>query len=644
MQDGKGEPSKRMQELWETQWQEFLKRLQPLHTGWRNQVKLETAPWEDAKAFLASFEQVAEACRWPRGEWAARLLPALSEEAEEAFGSLEARDQEDYGKVKAAILRGEALRMEAQRQHFRQFCCQEVRDPRRIHSQVQELCRQWLKPERHSKEQILELLILEQFLASLPVDLQGWIRAGGPDTCSQALALAEDFLMSQKEAEGEKLQFQVPAKEESMDSLDAEEETPEAAKGQIYKESQKNGNAESNELGSGIKYPNDFSSSLPPEGQEMVPTGVKEEPIDLNEASLSLQMVKQSLTQPGQQTIIWQVLHENGGNDHSLGDEKGSQVKMENSQCGGNEPEDTLRTAQSISQTNVLETTEMDEEGSVFKDGQEKQPVGRENLCHELPEGLTAAIIQPSEVNTRDNTPRFSKYGRRYHYRVELDIDSRENQDRCPMSEENLQQNACFDEHQRMLKGENESEFSELHNGSSLDREQNDLTEVKPNNSSECGNSCSYTESLNGSDGFQSEGRPCECSHCGKCVSLPEQCMNHQQLHVGEKKHVCLVCGKIFPFKTGLVRHQGIHTGRKPYQCSQCGRCFRQSEHLKEHERIHTGEKPYRCLECGKDFSRRGNLVCHQRIHTGEKPYKCFQCGKCYNYPKDLRNHQRIHI
>ncbi|XP_062977870.1 zinc finger and SCAN domain-containing protein 32-like [Elgaria multicarinata webbii] len=250
-QEGKGEPSRGMQERWDVQWQEFLKTLQPSHTGEGSPVMSETAPWEDAKAFLASFEQVAKACRWPRGEWAARLLPALSGEAEEAFQSLEARDQEDYGKVKAAILQGEALRMEAQRQHFRQFCCQEVRDPRRIHSQVQELCRQWLKPERHSKEQILELLILEQFLASLPADLQGWIRAGGPDTCSQAVALAEDFLTSQKEAE----------------------------------------------------------------------TATLQEEMDVRGSRLCLQIVNPDFPRPAQQTTVWQVLQEDGGNVEPSGKE-----------------------------------------------------------------------------------------------------------------------------------------------------------------------------------------------------------------------------------------------------------------------------------------------------------------------------------
>ncbi|XP_077186658.1 uncharacterized protein LOC143834030 isoform X2 [Paroedura picta] len=166
-------------------------------TGWGK----DPGPWEDAKAFLASFEQVAQACQWPREEWVAQLLPALSGEAQEAFGSLETKDREDYGKVKAAILRREANRMEALRQHFRQFRSREVEDPRRIYGQLQELCRRWLRPERHSKEQILELLILEQFLAILPPELQSWIRAGGAENCTQAAALVDDFLRSRQEAE-----------------------------------------------------------------------------------------------------------------------------------------------------------------------------------------------------------------------------------------------------------------------------------------------------------------------------------------------------------------------------------------------------------------------------------------------------------
>ncbi|XP_061476345.1 zinc finger and SCAN domain-containing protein 26-like isoform X3 [Rhineura floridana] len=198
----KQEPGEGILQCWEAQWQQFLKEVESPHSGWGIlQLPEEPMPWDDTKAFLASFEQVAEACRWPKEEWVARLLPALSGQAKWAFSSLEARDKEDYGKVKAAILRKDAISREKQRQHFRRFCYQEADGPRGAYSRLQELCHRWLKVERHSKEQILELLILEQFLTILPSEIQSWVGECGPDSCSQAVALAEDFLRRQQETE-----------------------------------------------------------------------------------------------------------------------------------------------------------------------------------------------------------------------------------------------------------------------------------------------------------------------------------------------------------------------------------------------------------------------------------------------------------
>ncbi|KAJ7300646.1 hypothetical protein JRQ81_000003 [Phrynocephalus forsythii] len=97
-QEVKKEPEKGLEAHWESQWQDFLERLQPDLRRWEEPVVSDAAQWDDAKAFLASFEQVAQACQWPRGEWVARLLPALNGLGEEAFGSLEAQDKGDYGK------------------------------------------------------------------------------------------------------------------------------------------------------------------------------------------------------------------------------------------------------------------------------------------------------------------------------------------------------------------------------------------------------------------------------------------------------------------------------------------------------------------------------------------------------------------
>ncbi|XP_046495332.1 piggyBac transposable element-derived protein 1 isoform X1 [Equus quagga] len=63
------------------------------------------------------------------------------------------------------------------RLRFRQLCYQEVTGPREALAQLRELCHQWLRPEIRTKEQILELLVLEQFLTILPEDLQASVQA-----------------------------------------------------------------------------------------------------------------------------------------------------------------------------------------------------------------------------------------------------------------------------------------------------------------------------------------------------------------------------------------------------------------------------------------------------------------------------------
>uniref|UniRef100_A0A8D2LBV6 SCAN box domain-containing protein n=1 Tax=Varanus komodoensis TaxID=61221 RepID=A0A8D2LBV6_VARKO len=166
----KREPEGALQEGWDAQWQQFLEAVPspsaeqgkpaPLKSGWRVLSQVDFSPSKAA----------SDADLQPRGEAVAQLLPGL---AQEAPRSPLAKEESSCSPVKE-----EGPDAECVRRRFRQFRYQEAEGPREACSRLRELCRQWLQPEKHSKEQIMELLVLEQFLAVLPPQIQtrSWVR------------------------------------------------------------------------------------------------------------------------------------------------------------------------------------------------------------------------------------------------------------------------------------------------------------------------------------------------------------------------------------------------------------------------------------------------------------------------------------
>lgn len=108
----------------------------------------------------------------------------------EVEGYLIMKVEKDPGWASEPALQGPgSSESETFRRCFRQFCYEDVSGPHEAFSKLWELCCRWLKPEMRSKEQILELLVIEQFLAILPEKMQAWAQKQCPESGEEAVAL-----------------------------------------------------------------------------------------------------------------------------------------------------------------------------------------------------------------------------------------------------------------------------------------------------------------------------------------------------------------------------------------------------------------------------------------------------------------------
>lgn len=125
-------------------------------------------PQDDPEVFLDLFEKMAGACGWHRADWPVRVIPLLSGEAQTAAQQLPAEDLLNYAHLKRAILQRAGRNPEEQRQRFRSLKLEESGRPFIFAQQFRDACRRWLVQDDRTIDQIVDAVVLEQFIARLP--------------------------------------------------------------------------------------------------------------------------------------------------------------------------------------------------------------------------------------------------------------------------------------------------------------------------------------------------------------------------------------------------------------------------------------------------------------------------------------------
>ncbi|XP_070258326.1 neurotrophin receptor-interacting factor homolog [Myotis yumanensis] len=454
---------------------------------------------------------------------------------------------------------------EAARQRFRGFRFEEVAGPREAQAQLRELCRQWLRPEVHSKEQMLEALVLEQFLGALPAQLRVWVESQHPQDSQQAVALVEDVTWASEEkalpAPGPTCPPETPAQQEEK-----EKETTCPA--------------------------------------EVLP----EEPVTFLDVALDFNRDEWELLDPTQRTEYHDVMLETFRHLVSVGWEttvEGEQLPPK-SAVPAAEPAPDLKVEELSGAEAQPSTSAEAPQGAALEAGDtallpvglaQEEALSEKQHC-ESPKSLADRGLATSRASLRKTLPRKSL--RRHSSRI-----------RKAASDSQVKtQQSRQGGRARETRSTPQVTFIRIHKGSQVFR-------------------CSACSKLFRNPRYFSVHRkihtgekPYVCGFCGKAFIQSSSLTQHQRIHTGERPFKCRECGRTFNDRSAISQHLRTHTGARPYLCKFCNKTFRQSSHLIRHQRIHTGERPYVCDRCGKAFTQSSHLIGHQKTHSGAKRKK----------------------
>ena len=153
---------------------------------------------DDIVSYLTMFERQMAAFEIKREKWAYKLASCLSGKAQKAYAALPVDEAGDYNQLKEAILRRYDITTESYRRRFRTGKRGKEESNKELVTRLHDFAVKWLM-EKKTREEVVDHIILEQFLKTLPDDVRVFVQERKPESSEDAAKLADDYLQARKE-------------------------------------------------------------------------------------------------------------------------------------------------------------------------------------------------------------------------------------------------------------------------------------------------------------------------------------------------------------------------------------------------------------------------------------------------------------